>query len=499
MKMMKLLGAASAAALIAGAAHAQLDLVQVDPGTAPDVDAPIVLAEEIDFDALSDLTTGDSATFGLEVLTQGQIPPGQNILLTVDVTGGIYSEDLADGTDYVVAGATGAVRQANGTAGSSSVQFLITTDTSDTSAFGGGTDSIGLELPITVPACGDVSFTVTQFETEVGGNPIEGGTAVLSDGAGDAQPAITCEDAFVATLAPDAAVSTVDFANDFTTFVVAGPDIAGTAVLGDFNLAVTAGVDIDLSGTAAAPGDVTGFDVSIDFADATGIDDGTATATAGSIFADANVAPTGNSIVLSSNIAATASPSTGTFDIDAAGAPDAILAQAVTASGGTIDLTGTYLQMTDAFVSQDVEDLIFNGSTFGPFDWVADTNGRVNSIFRVTGLDSIANDIPALLIVENARAGASFNGVFPFTVAASDVQGSEVRYTSSTLESIAGAFGTADVTMVFGETLDLDVDRLLSGPSTATVVPFGDGANQDGTGVDATTRATTENDDEGNF
>jgi hypothetical protein len=498
MKMMKLLGAASVAALMAGAAHAQLDLVQVSTG-GEDFAAPIVLAEEIDFAALSDPTTGDSAIFGLEVLTQGQIPPGQNILLTVDVSGGVFPTALVDGTTYVVGGETGAVVQSGGAAGASSVQFLITTDASDTSIFGGGTDSIALEIPITVPACGDVTFSVSQFETEVGGNAIEGGTAVLSDGAGTPVDAITCDDAFVATLVPDAAVSTVDFAGTFTSFVVAGPDTVGTAVLGDFNLAIDATNLVSLTpGDVADESQVTGFDVSIDFADVSGIEDGTATATAGSIFADADVAPTGTSIVLSSTATATANPSTGTFDIDAEGT-DPIMAQAVTASGGTISLTDTYLQATDAFTAQDVEDLIFNGSTFGPFDWVADTSGRVNSIFRVTGLDTLTSDIPALLIVENARNGASFNGVYPFTVMASDVQGSEIRYVSSTLEGIAGAFGTADVTMVFGDTLDLDVDRLLSGPSTATVVPFGDGANQDGTGVDATTRATTENDDEGNF
>lgn len=497
MKMMKLLGAASVAALIAGAAHAQLDLVQVSTG-GEDISAPYVIANEVDFAALSDTTTGDSAVFGLEVLTQGQIPPGQNILLSVAVSNGVFTEDLIDGTTYVVGGETGAVVQSGGGIGTSSVQFLITTDALDTSIFGGGTDAIALELPVTMSSCADVSFSVTQFETEVGGNAIEGGTASLSDGAGELTPAVTCVDGFVATLAPDAAVSTINFATMFTSFVVAGPDTATDAVLGDFNLAITAGVNVDLQGTVAAPGQVDGFDVSIDFADVSGIADGTAAATAGAIFADAATAPTGTSIVLSSTTTATANPSTGTFSIGADGA-DPMMAQAVTASGGTITLNAPFLQATDDFTAQDVEDLVFNGSTFGPFDWVADTNGRVNSIFRVTGLDAITADVPALLIVENSRNGSASNGVFPFDVLATDVQGSEVRYTSSSLEGVAGAFGTADITMVFGGTLDLDVDRLLSGPSTATVVPFGDGANQDGTGVDATTRATTENDDEGNF
>ena len=141
---------------------------------------------------------------------------------------------------------------------------------------------------------------------------------------------------------------------------------------------------------------------------------------------------------------------------------------------------------------------MFNGSTFGPFDWVADSNGRVNSIFRVTGLGSLTSDVPSLLITENSRNGV--NGVFPFTLEASSVQGSEVRLNSTDIEGIVGsAFGTADITWIFGGVLDLDVDRLLSGPSTATVVPFGDSANDDqGPDADDLTRATNE-DDGGNF
>lgn len=494
MKMMKLLGAASVAALIAGAANAQLALEQSDlnlSAVTPDIDAPIEVAEEIDFTALSDATTGDAATFGLEVLTQGQIPPGQNIFLSISVTNGVFASDL-DG-DEVVDGDTGSVVQTGGAAGDSSVQYLITTDADDNASNGGSRDAVGVNLPILMSSCGDVTFAVTQFQTEGAGTVIEGGAADLTDGAGDPVNAVECVDAFVATLAPDAAVSTINFASGFLDFV--GP--TGTTILGDFNLAIDATVFVDLGTTVADESMVDGFDVSIDFADASGIDDGTATATAGAIFADADVAPTGDSILLSSTTTATANPSTGTFDIDADGV-DPMMAQAVTASGGTITLDDTYLQASDDFTAQDVEDLVFNGSTFGPFDWVADTNGRVNSIFRVTGLDAITTDIPGLLIVENSRN--DLNGVFPFDVLMSSVEGSEIRYTSSSLEGIAGAFGTADITMVFGGVLDLDVDRLLSGPSTATVVPFGDGANDSGTdGGDETTRATTENDDEGNF
>lgn len=493
MKMMKLLGAASTAALIAGAAHAQLDLVQVASG-GHDIAAPIEVAEEIDFAALSDATTGDSAIFGLEVLTQGQVPPGQNILLSVSVANGAFSEDLVDGTTYVVNGATGAVVQSGGAAGSSSVQFLITSDTTDSSITGGGVDGVALELPVFMSSCDDLTFSVTEFETEVGGNAIEGGAADLSDGAGEDQSAVTCVDAFTASVAPDADNTTISFAGGFTTFVSANSDTSSSAELGEFEFAVDTTVFVDLGTTLAAPGMADGFNASVDFADTSGLATGNAVAGTGPLFATAATAPAANSIGLAGTTAATTSSETGQFFVQTDGDP--IMAQVVTVSGAELTLDDTYLQATDPFLSADVEDLVFNGSTFGPFDWVADTTGRVNSIFRITGLDMQTDDISSLMIVDNSRNGT--DGVYPFTLLASDIEGSEVRMVSSTLEGIAGSFGTADITFIFGDTLDLDVDRLLSGPSTATVVPFGDGANQDGVDADSLVQSATQ-DDDGNY
>ena len=164
-----------------------------------------------------------------------------------------------------------------------------------------------------------------------------------------------------------------------------------------------------------------------------------------------------------------------------------------------LDDSGFSLVDTDSFNSADVEDLRLNGQYFGSFDWVSDGTKLVNTIFRITGLDG-ASDIPAQVIVQNARNGSAFEGVFPFTLLASDVTGSEYRMNSDMLEAIAGQFGTADISLVFSTDLDLDVDRLLAGPSTAVVVPFGDGANLDGSGGQAnTTPPTSTNDDQGNY
>lgn len=495
MKMLKLLGATSVAALLAGAASAQLALEQ-SAGGAPTVSAPYAIAEEVDFPALQ--LAGDAdAVFGLEVLTQGVIPPGQNIFLTVNITNGTLTANL-DGSE-ILGGITGAVVDTGGAIGDSSVRYLITTDTADLSTGDATRDGILLNLPVEVSSCGDVTFDVSEFETESGGTDIEGGSAALTV-AGVATPAVTCEDAFQANLVVDADSTTLDFAAAFAEFVVAAPDTLTTGVLGDYDLTVDTTVNIDMNSTAATPGDVLGFASSIDFADTTNIVDGTATVAVGTLFAD-DGAPTlvsGSSIPLVGTTAATAATESGIFTVSIAGPGFPVSPQTVSVSGAVLSLdTGDNLLATDAFLTADVEDLKLNGQYFGPFDWVSDSTKAVNTIFRITGLDGLS-DIPAQIIVQNSRNG--LNGVFPFTILASDVQGSEIRLNSAALEGVAGLFGTADISIVFSTALDLDVDRLLAGPSTATVVPFGDGANDSGTGSSyPTTPPTSDNDDAGNY
>merc|ERR1712146_841995 len=86
--------------------------------------------------------------------------------------------------------------------------------------------------PIEMSSCGDVTVSGSEFATESGSTPIEGGTAALL------APAITCDEAFVTTLAPDVDTTVLDFTGGFTNFVVSAPDTATTAVLGDYELAV---------------------------------------------------------------------------------------------------------------------------------------------------------------------------------------------------------------------------------------------------------------------
>ena len=229
----KILATTSVAAIIAGAAHAQLVLEQ-DTLTGTTIGAPYELAEEVDIAELV-LAGNADALFGLEIKTQGVIPPGQNLFLTINVTNGSFVSNL-DGSEFT-AGITGAVVNSGGLIGNSQVRYLITTDTADGSTGDTGLDGVALNLPVAITSCADLTFDVSEFETESGGTPIEGGTAALTV-AGTATPAVTCEDAFQATLAVDTDDTTLDFATAFMNFVdqsgppVTGPDTADNCCIG---------------------------------------------------------------------------------------------------------------------------------------------------------------------------------------------------------------------------------------------------------------------------
>ena len=495
----KFLAAASVTALMAGAAHAQLRL---EAGIGGTVDSGYVIAEEVDFAAMNLSGNGDG-TVELEVITQGSIPPGQNLFLTITATNATFTTAL-NGAEFT-AGTTGAVVDAGGAAGGSSVRYLITTNGGlDAPTSGNGADMVQLLLPFNMTGCGNVTFNVTEFQTEAVGTKIEGGVAALTTGATPTvTPLITCEDVYQAavyddSLSPYSTPSVLSLVSSFAQFVANAPDTIGTARLGVFELDVDTTAFIDLINTPAAPGHVLGFDANVNFANAAEIADAQAIATTGTMWASASIAPVGNSVALTGSTAATAAAEDGNLIVAVTGA-NPIPAQTVSVSGATIDLdTASFLQATDAFIAADAEDLKLEGQIFGPFDWASDNSKLVNSIFRVTGL-STTEDVPAQLVVENARYGSSFNGVYPFTVLGSSVQGSEVRFNSSSLTAIAGLFGTADISMIFSTNRDLDVDRLLAGPSTAVVVPFGDGANSDGVGTSGalTSPGTGVNDDTG--
>jgi len=271
-----------------------------------------------------------------------------------------------------------------------------------------------------------------------------------------------------------------------------------------FSVSASSTAHIDLRGTDADLTQVTGYEANVNFEDADGIANGEMDVNAGELFANSsvNINPVTGVVALSGNTTpTTASANSGDFHVNLATPAASVMQQAVTVSDASISFDATkFLIAEEPFVVADVEDLKYQGTIFGPFDWVSDSQRAVNTIFRITGLSPSIRAMPLQVIVTNSRTG--LNGTYRTTILGSDVEGSEYRINSAKLEEIAGAFGTADITFVFSGagTNNLDVDRLLAGPNTATVVPFGDGANQDGgNSSNSVSPGENRNDDVGSF
>ncbi|MEO0983330.1 MAG: hypothetical protein AAFX03_11840 [Pseudomonadota bacterium] len=539
MSIKKLLAASSVAALLAGGAHAQLGLIQsdpVDPGVGtPTVIMPHIIPEELDIaDATADGQL--SGLFGLSITTNGTLPPGQNTNLVLTFTNATFTSSLSGGGNEIdtsggpttPGGATGAIVTSGGAAGASTVQYNLTTDSGD-STVGAGVpvaatvdDSLNFVFPLTVSSCAPVTVEVTIFETDVAGvtSPIEGGTAEL------AAPAITCLDAIQAELKFDADRTTLDATGTtattpFDQFVSSAPTPAssaippdtagasGTATLGVLRANLATGVVRDLSTvppTAVAPADFEDFTLVVEFEDA----DGIATASVvnsggGDFFVAAPAAPSAvtEQVTVVGPGGAVTDLAPGFFTVEAAGG-ETIAMQNLDCVSASIDFVAATNLIDEDFAKCILEDLVWEGETFGFFDWFADSNGLVNSVLRITGLHPSV-DVPGWIVVRNAQNGDAFNGVYPFAIPGASVTGAEFRMNSAFVTGIVGAFGTADIAIVFPGEIDLlnsafdpDIDRLIAGPSGITAVPFGDGANQDGQSADPTT-LNDGNADDGDF
>ena len=521
MSMNKLLVSAAASALIAGSAAA-LGLTQGDADGAQvfTPSASVVyytaagtVAEEATFAAVG----SENGVFELRIGSTGTFAAGENYFVDVTVSGGTFSQDLTGNevTDGSVGGSiTGSSIQIAGQTqtgqdGETQVRFLVSTDNLNT------TNNFGLELPIAYDGCpSDLTFTVSVQTS--GGITFEEGTATL------ATPALTCGNAFEASIASDVVAGANDSFLSSTTFTNleagvttsdtdAGADSTTTAgpadsttvgtfgvVTVEFNPDALAGVTEFITQLASpatvVDGDPTGqseldtvdFDVVVSDpsgVEAADLEEGASTDTfsaggVASLSLDADVDVSANDIV--ENV---------TLDINAAAVTAVQVAQqGVTTTNGVLNFADPTLIDSEPVADATLDDLNYEGETCGTFDWVGDATRPTANIWRVTGFGPATSDVVATL--SNSSAGASFNGSQTLT-ASFDFSGSEVVITNSMLSDVFGNFGRADVLFNFiGATTSLDCDRLMNSDAENIITAFGNNNTFGGATV-----TTTDGDD----
>jgi hypothetical protein len=494
MTIKKLLATTAIAALAATSANA-LGVTQAEAdGTIGNaVEANATLATEVNLGA-----GGTTGTFEFLVNTTTAIPAADNVKLTVSLPAGLtFTTALAGGTgpgaviqtgddsgDTVSGGAgdiavLSALVSVGGGAGSSSATFLIDTDT--------GEKSIGLRLPITMPAgyCNAPGGINIGLSTE-NNTPIENGGANGATPIALATNLVTCSQALAMGAGADAADSILELTGNFINFStpVVG-DTVTTATLGATSGAIGA-QNVTLVNTGGAPdplvpGDIAAIDFDITFS---GPVAGITGVTVGGIAA---TGPVGNVFHVSATGAGVSTLTTGGNDTIVVTIDGTTSIASQTATVGT--MTATFTDRVGPPVVDFITSESFNGSaldalqregtTFGFFDWVGDANKSSRHIFRFTGMN--ANAITGEVDFANCSSGQ--NGTFgPFTLNTVNGEGQVFNHTAGssgniTLDSLNPSFGRCDVRFrLFSDVSATgDVDRLVLRNDILT--PFGDNNN----------------------
>ena len=129
------------------------------------------------------------------------------------------------------------------------------------------------------------------------------------------------------------------------------------------------------------------------------------------------------------------------------------------------------------------------GIVFGPFDWVADPDSQVRSVFRVTGIpmDRI-DDLKGHIIVSNASGGSEYDRLYKVDYVDEQVNNGEYLITAPRLASLldeggmidVNDWGRADLEFTFyspgyESIKSMDMDRLLN--TGGVFANYGDNGN----------------------
>ncbi len=135
-----------------------------------------------------------------------------------------------------------------------------------------------------------------------------------------------------------------------------------------------------------------------------------------------------------------------------------------------------------------VANLVKTGIVFGPFDWVADHNSAVRSVFRVTGIPKeTVEDLKGHIVVTNASDGKEFDGLYKVDYPDANIRNHELLLTSAGIRDLlddagmpdAADWGRADLEFVFyvpgRDGKKMDMDRLMN--TSGVFAPYGDNSN----------------------
>ena len=498
MKMTKLLTGAAIAALMAGAAQAQVVTeLRLDANVSADVGVAggpnEIIASEYDITEAANqfvefTIVPRNATNTADLDAGFAAYAGTSVDVVISVSNAIFPTAIvaADGPATGTAGVCAPTLVSGGLAGESSVTFRIADlslcdDDGTTGGFGDADAdeaALGFSLPIDLTgANANVSYTMTTTGT---GAPVSSATFARAAGVDAALTTTVVEDIdslFVSVPGYSVVATGADRTALLSTTGVSYNTLDAGGLLGTITFADAAQA---LIGPGGAPADwdtiaqVDEVEIIVTVADPTGF---TSVTLDGPTTNDTTVALTNG--VATFTITDTASTGLDTQELDD-GAVNVILNEDAddttlinetthTIAVSTVDgATGSNVTIGG---SSDTENIFRQGDS-DTFQWIGDANASTASIMRVTGIDT--TDVPAIsFTLANSTNGTAFDGEYALGTYTPSA-GGELIITNTMLGDIAGEFGRADVTIfIEGDVADIDLFH-----ATAGVITLGqDGGN----------------------
>lgn len=466
MKLTNLLSGVALAALLTGAANAQIASGDQDASANNDLGASLIFASELDLTEAEptghvELTLGADETTALAALAATD-----SVTIKFDLSGGLSWDGNLSDANHIGTTATCEFNiSAAGGTGTQTVSYALDGTTEDATTCVDTNDDLDFRFPIEITGTGNISFVMTLTAT---GTVLESGTLDVDGGTAGTQGYVRAAKAFTYAFADDATSEAVSLAGDYEVFT-------GTGVLGTLTGTDTAGVIVaaaNAGNTAAdssADAQVDGGELVVTFPSPAGIASvtlglgtpvtedlvgGSATfdldATDMDDFDGASVTITANEAT-GVDVAAIANQQpTATFTVSAPSASD------LTVAGDT------------AVNNTDLDELLRQGSNIGTFEWVGDTNASTSNVFRAVGLGATLPTIRVTL--DNSTADV--DGEYVVTPAGTLTNG-ELLMTEADIEAAVGsAFGRADIDFSF-EAAGVSVRRFLVG-TNGTLTDMGD-------------------------
>ena len=434
MKLTKLLTGAAIAALLSGAAHAQLVVVDTDG------DSSVEFASQVDLSAAAYQDELSITLSAADITAISALGVTDDINITLTIDGGLSFSTFLTSANFTPAVALGTCNlniSAGGSNGGTTVTFSSDASFDPSTCVG---SSIGFTLPIDIEGLGNVSYELSLAST---------GT-VLASGEYNAavapatQAFYTARNSLDVTFTPDTAAPELDDSYELFNGSVT-TDVVGTLQVDDVDGGATiysvsvGGASVAFDTATAAQFD--GAELVVTVPSPAGIASVTL-AGIGTENLDANGQAT--FALTNADLTALAAAPVNISLVADTTTPAAIANQDITADLTFDEATGSNLNVDDV-LGAAVGNVVREGSNTAVFEWVGDTSAATSNVFRATGLGATLPTIRVTL----ANSTADVDDEYLVTPAGSLTNG-ELILTEADIENAVGsAFGRADVSFSF--------------------------------------------------